>query len=108
MKFRLLFVNVSCNFIKDFVVYKNGTADKSWDLAETVGQADPKFTADLKSFNLKNFLEQYIRLDGLPQTIRTDKGTAITGKEIRDLCKSLDIKLIYGTSYIHTPTGRIE
>ena len=28
-----------------------------------------------------NFLEQYITLNGLPQTIRTDKGTAFTGKE---------------------------
>ena len=42
----------------------------------------------------KNFLEQYITLNGLPQTIRTDKGTAFTGKEFRDFCKSLNIKLI--------------
>ena len=39
----------------------------------------------------KNFLEQYITLNGLPQTIRTDKGTAFTGKEFRDFCKSLNI-----------------
>ena len=56
----------------------------------------------------KNFLEQYITLNGLPQTIRTDKGTAFTGKEFRDFCKSLNIKLIYGTPYIHTPTGLVE
>ena len=56
----------------------------------------------------KNFLEQYITLNGLPQTIRTDIGTAFTGKEFRDLCKSLNIKLIYGTPYIHTPTGLRE
>ena len=41
----------------------------------------------------KNFLEQYITLNGLPQTIRTDKGTAFTGKEFRDFCKSLNIKI---------------
>ena len=56
----------------------------------------------------KNFLEQYITLSGLPQTIRTDKGRAFTGKEFRDFCKSLNIKLIYGTPYIHTPTGLVE
>ena len=56
----------------------------------------------------KNFLEQYITLNGLPQTIRTDKGTAFTGKEFREICKSLKIKLIYGTPYIHTPTGLVE
>ena len=50
----------------------------------------------------KNFLEQYITLNGLPQTKRTDKNTAFTGKEFRDFCKSLNIKLIYGTPYIHT------
>ena len=42
----------------------------------------------------KNFLKQYITLNGLPQTIRTDKGTAFTGKEFREICKSLNIKLI--------------
>ena len=56
----------------------------------------------------KNFLEQYITLNGLPQTIKTDKCTAFTGKDFRDFCKSLNIKLIYGTPYIHTPTGLVE
>ena len=56
----------------------------------------------------KNFLQQYITLNGLPQTIRTDKGTAFTGKEFREICKSLNIKLIYGTPYSHTPTGLVE
>ena len=42
----------------------------------------------------KKFLERYITLNGLPQTIRTDKGTAFTGKEFRDFCKSPNIKLI--------------
>ena len=54
------------------------------------------------------FLERYNTLNGLPQTYRTDKGTAFTGEEFRDFCKSLNIKVIYGTPYIHTPTGLIE
>ena len=53
-------------------------------------------------------MEQYITLNGLPQTIRTDKGTAFTKKEFRDFCYSLNIKLIYGTPYVHTPTGLVE
>ena len=52
----------------------------------------------------KSSLEQCITLNCIPQTIRTDKGTAFTGKEFRELCKSLNIKLIYGTPYDHTPT----
>ena len=53
-------------------------------------------------------MEQYITLNGLAQTIRTDKGTAFTGKELRDFCNSLNIKLIYGTPCFHTPTGLVE
>ena len=40
-----------------------------------------------------NFLEQYTTLNGLPQTIKTAKGTAFTGKEFRETCKYLNIKL---------------
>ena len=57
---------------------------------------------------VKRFLEQYIILSGIPQTIRTDKGTAFTGKEFSEFFKSLKIKLLYGTQYIHTPTGLVE
>ena len=56
----------------------------------------------------KTFLEQYILLNGIPQTIRTDKGTAFTGNEFRTACKKLNIKLIYGTPCIHTATGLVE
>ena len=56
----------------------------------------------------KIFLEQYVTLIGLTQTIRTDKGTASTGKELRELCKSLNFSLIYGTPYIPTPPGLVE
>ena len=53
-------------------------------------------------------MEQYITLNGLPQTIRTVKSTAFTGKEFRDFCKSLNIKLFYGTPFIHTSTCLVE
>ena len=54
------------------------------------------------------FLEQYIRLNGVPKTIRTDEATAFTGRLFRDFCKKHYIKLVYGTPYIHTPTGLVE
>ena len=54
------------------------------------------------------FIEQYIQLNGIPKTIRTDKATAFTGRLFRDFCKKHYIKLIYGTPYIHTPTGLVE
>ena len=34
--------------------------------------------------NLKKPSEQYITLNGIPQTIRTDNDTAFTGKEFRE------------------------
>ena len=55
-----------------------------------------------------NFLEQHIQLNGVPKPIRTDKATAFTGRLLTDFCKKHYIKLIYGTPYIHTPTGLVE
>ena len=54
------------------------------------------------------FFEQFIQLNGIPKTIRTDKAAAFTGRLFRDFCKKRYIKLIYGTPYIHTPTGLVE
>ena len=54
------------------------------------------------------FLDHYIRLNGIPKTIRTDKATAFTGRLFRDFCKKHYIKLIYRPPYIHTPTGLVE
>ena len=54
------------------------------------------------------FLDQHIRLNGIPKIIRTDKATAFTRRLFRDFCKKHYIKLIYGTPYIHTPTGLVE
>ena len=54
------------------------------------------------------FLEQYCNLNGIPKTIRTDKATAFTGRQFREFCKNKFIKLIYGTPYIHNPTGLVE
>ena len=54
------------------------------------------------------FLDQYIRLNGIPKIIRSDKATAFTGRLFRDFCKKHYIKLIYDTPYIHTLTGLVE
>ena len=54
------------------------------------------------------FLKQNILLNGIPQIVRTDKGTAFTRKEFRTMCKDLNIKLIYGTPYIHMATGLVK
>ena len=54
------------------------------------------------------FLEKYIQLNGIPKTIRSDRATAFTGCLFRDFSKKHYIKLIYGTPYIHTPTGLVE
>ena len=55
------------------------------------------------------FLKQYILLNGIPQALRTDKGTAFTGgKEFRIMCKNQNRTLIYGTPYIHTATCPVE
>ena len=53
-------------------------------------------------------VEQHIRLNGIPKTIRTDKATAFTGRLFRDLSKKHYIRLIYGTPYIHTLIGVLE
>ena len=66
------------------------------------------FCASTDSETAVNFLEQYIRLNGVPKIISTDKATAFTGRLFRDFCKKHYIKLIYGTPYIHTPTGLVE
>ena len=54
------------------------------------------------------FLEQNIRLNSMPKTIGTDKATAFTGRLFRDFCKKEYIKFLYGTPYIHYPTGNVE
>ena len=57
----------------------------------------------------KTFLEQYILLNGIPQTIRTDKGTAFLGNEFRSVCKKAKHKTnIWYAIYIHTATGLVE
>ena len=63
------------------------------------------FCESTKSQTAVNFLEQYIVLNGITKTIRTDKATAFTSWSFGEFCKENQIKLIYGTAYIHTPTG---
>ena len=66
------------------------------------------FCKSTESQTAVKFLEQYINLKGIPKTIRTDKATAFTSLSFREFCKNHQIKLIYGTPYIHTPTGLVE
>ena len=54
------------------------------------------------------FLEQYWNLNGILKTKRTDKASAFTGRQFRNFRKNKFFKLIYGTPYIHTPTGLVE
>ena len=54
------------------------------------------------------FLEQYCNLNDIPKTIKTDKATAFTGRRFRNFCRNKFIKIVYGTPYIHTPTGLVE
>ena len=51
---------------------------------------------------------EYIQLNGIPKTIRTDKVTAFTGRLFRDFCKKHYIKSIYRTPYIHTPASLVK
>ena len=53
-------------------------------------------------------LEKYCNLNGIPKTIKTDKATAFTGRQFRNFCNNKFLKIIYGTPYIHTPTGLVE
>ena len=66
------------------------------------------FCKSTESQTAVKFLEQYVILIDIPKTIRTDKATAFTSRSFRIFCKEHQIKLIYGTPYIHTPTGLVE
>ena len=66
------------------------------------------FCKSTESQTVVKLLEQYIILNGIPKTIRTDKATTFTSRSFREFCKEHQIKLIYGTPYIHTPTGLVE
>ena len=44
------------------------------------------------------FMEQYINLNGIPKTIRTDKATSFTGHTFREFCKNHHI---WDTIYTH-------
>ena len=67
-----------------------------------------KFCTSTDGETAVKFLNQYIRLNGIPKIIRSDKATAFTGRLFRDFCKKHYIKLIYDTPYIHTLTGLVE
>ena len=43
-----------------------------------------------------------------PKVSITDKETAFTGNGFRSMCKSFNIKLLYGSVYMHTATGLVK
>ena len=53
------------------------------------------------------FLEQYVYLNFVAKTIRTDKTTAFTGRTFGEFCKKHK-KNIYGTPHIDTLKGLVE
>ena len=69
---------------------------------------DANFCTSTDGETVVKVLEQYIQLNSIPKTIRTDKATVFTGSLFRNYCKRHYFKLIYGTPYIHTPTGLVE
>ena len=61
------------------------------------------FCASTDGETAVKFLEQYIRLNGVPKIIGTDKATAFTGRLFRDFCKkTLYQTNIRDTVYTHT------
>ena len=54
------------------------------------------------------FLQQYVQLDRIPTTMRTDKASAFTFHHFRQFCKKSFISILYGTPYIQTPTGLVK
>ena len=82
-----------------FLILLSMDRSSKWPAASLCKSTDGETTV--------KFMEQYINLNGIPKTIRTDKATAFTGHTFREFCKNHHIRLIYGTPYIHTPTGLV-
>ena len=54
------------------------------------------------------FLNEYICINGVPKTIRSDNGTAFTSENFKKFCEKLGIKHITGLPNLHTATGLVE
>ena len=54
------------------------------------------------------FLNEYIFINGVPQTIRSDNGTAFTSENFERSCGKHGIKHITGLPNLHTATGLVE
>ena len=54
------------------------------------------------------FLTSNFNLYGIPEKIKSDKGSAFISKEYRKFCKNRNIKIEYCTPRIHTGNGVVE
>ena len=54
------------------------------------------------------FVEDYTTINGIPEKIRTDNGTAFTSENFKEYCKKKGIKHILGLPNLHTATGLVE
>ena len=54
------------------------------------------------------FLREYIKVYGVPKTIKSDNGSAFISKEYKSFCKEYNIIRKYGTLNLHTGTGLVE
>ena len=54
------------------------------------------------------FLNEYIKVYGVPKRIKSDRGDAFISKEYKEFCRSHKIICDYGTANLHTGTGLVE
>ena len=54
------------------------------------------------------FLREYINVYGVPEKIKSDRGSAFISKEYKKFCNKQNIIRKYGTPTLHTGTGLVE
>ena len=54
------------------------------------------------------FLRKYINVYGVPEKIKSDRGSAFISKEYKNFCNEQNIIRKYGTPNLHTGTGLVE
>ena len=67
-----------------------------------------QITSSKSAKSIKNFINKYIALHGIPRTIRTDQGSGFISKEVRELCQELNINIIFSPLADHRATGLVE
>ena len=67
-----------------------------------------QITSSTSAKSIINFLSKYIALHGIPRTIRTDQGSGLISKEVRELCYEHNIQVIISPVGDHRATGLVE